>query len=245
MVRILKCLIFCFFVSGCVSIKPPEDFEYVEIKTPSYTLASWQKITNLSAPVRIYIEGDGHAFNMDGYPTSDPTPKGVFLRKIAFSDPNPNVVYLARPCQYIMSKTCREQDWTTGRFSKKIIESEAQAVQKIASHRPVVLIGHSGGAMVSGLIVRDYPQIEVKKWITIAGLLDHESWTSYLHLLPLEGSLNLKNLPNVKQIHFAGTKDQVIPIKLSEQACGKENLVIVKGASHSSGYEKIYPMIYQ
>ncbi|MBR2299926.1 MAG: hypothetical protein IJ870_05075 [Alphaproteobacteria bacterium] len=66
-----------------------------------FKIASWQKITDKNAPYKIYIEGDGFAFNAHGSPTTNPTPKNTFLRQIAFNDPSKNVVYLARPCQYV------------------------------------------------------------------------------------------------------------------------------------------------
>ncbi|MDD7312777.1 MAG: alpha/beta hydrolase, partial [bacterium] len=64
-------------------------------------MASWQKITHPTAPYKIYIEGDGHAFNAHGQPTGNPTPKGTLVRELAFGDNHENVIYLARPCQYV------------------------------------------------------------------------------------------------------------------------------------------------
>ncbi|MBQ8869832.1 MAG: hypothetical protein IJ019_00465 [Alphaproteobacteria bacterium] len=77
---------------------------YKKIITDTFTLYSYQKITNTQSLVKLYIEGDGHAFNFHGQPSADPTPKSDFLKNIAFKDTNPNVVYLARPCQYILDK---------------------------------------------------------------------------------------------------------------------------------------------
>lgn len=57
---------------------------------------------------KIYIEGDGRAFDIDGQPTSDPTPRGTMLREIAFGDTHPNVVYLGRPCQFVTNSACRQ-----------------------------------------------------------------------------------------------------------------------------------------
>ena len=56
-------LLILFIFCGCQSIVVPDSFTYREIQTDIYKLASWQKITDSKAPVRIYIEGDGHAFN--------------------------------------------------------------------------------------------------------------------------------------------------------------------------------------
>ena len=161
---------------------------YLEIKTDTYTLASWQKILDRGAPIRIYIEGDGNAFNNTGQPTTNPTPKGTFLRKIAFDDPNPNVIYLARPCQYVRDARCHQKDWTTGRFSQEIVDSTTQAIKSIikniSNKSPVILIGYSGGALLSGLVISQNPQIPVKRWMTLAGVFNHGKWTQDLKLPP-------------------------------------------------------------
>lgn len=65
----IKVLITLLFLAGCSTIKAPADFVYKEIETRDFTLATWQKITNPTAPYKIYIEGDGYAFNSYGRAT--------------------------------------------------------------------------------------------------------------------------------------------------------------------------------
>ncbi len=67
---ILLSLILC----GCSSITVPDSFTYKEIETKDFKLASWQKISNPQGVYKIYIEGDGYAFNAYGKPTQNPTP---------------------------------------------------------------------------------------------------------------------------------------------------------------------------
>ena len=232
-------------LAGCHHITLPDNFTYREIRTDGYTLASWQKITDTTAPVRIYIEGDGYAFNYAGQPTSDPTPRGTFLRQIAFQDPNANVVYLARPCQYVADPRCTQTDWTTGRFAQPIITSATQAVMQIARKRPLILIGYSGGALLSGLMIQKNPKLPVQKWITLAGVLNHQKWTQDLKLPPLTQSVNLTALPHVPQQHFVGDKDKIVSAKMTQTIVPAENLTIVPGATHSSGFETIMPLLYQ
>ncbi len=105
----LKALIILFFVAGCTAIKAPTDFVYKEIPTRGFMLASWQKITEPFGTYKIYIEGDGYAFNAHGRATQDPTPRGTLVRELAFGDNNPNVIYLARPCQYVKSPICSKR----------------------------------------------------------------------------------------------------------------------------------------
>ena len=244
----LKALIILFFVAGCTAIKAPTDFVYKEIPTRDFTLASWQKITDPFGTYKIYIEGDGYAFNAHGRATQDPTPKGTLVRELAFGDNNPNVVYLARPCQYIKSPICSKRHWTTARFAPEVINAEYAAVKQIAGDNPVILIGFSGGAQVAGLIASAKPGLNVKKIITIAGNLDHLAWTQYHNLPPLNESMNLesyrKQFAKIPQIHYVGSNDKVMPPVLVREFVGKSgNIIEVGGAMHNSGWEEIYSQI--
>lgn len=230
---------------GCSFLHIPEAYQYKEIQTASYKIASWQKITDKTASVRIYIEGDGHAFNYAGLPTSNPTPKGTFLRDLAFNDPNPNVVYLARPCQFVKDAVCGQVDWTIGRFSQKIIDATAEAIQTILKDQKAILIGYSGGAFLSGLVIHQNPDIKVQKWVTIAGLLNHTAWTKKLNLPPLTESVELETLPQVPQKHYVGEKDVVIPKELSQSIVPAPQLRIIQKAGHDTGYEVVYNEIYE
>lgn len=118
-----KFLILLLLLCGCRGVVVPDSFTYKEIETDSYKLASWQKITDKKAPVRIYIEGDGYAFNHLGQPTTNPTPPGTLVREMAFNDSNKNVVYLARACQFVDDNRCNVKDWRTGRFSQDIVDA--------------------------------------------------------------------------------------------------------------------------
>lgn len=73
----IKILMTLLFLTGCVTIKAPADFVYKAVETRDFTLASWQKVTNPAAPYKIYIEGDGYAFNARGKATQAPTPRGT------------------------------------------------------------------------------------------------------------------------------------------------------------------------
>lgn len=237
--KIFIFLSFVFLFCSCSTMqtKPPENFIYKEITTDGYVLASWQKTEDESLPIRIYVEGDGHAYTSNGYPTTDPTPKSYFLRNIAFNDTNANVVYLARPCQYIKSTGRNNIDWTTGRFSQKIVDNMAQAIKQIAGDKKVVLIGYSGGALICGLIINQYNQeLNVVKWITIAGLLNHTRWTTYFKYVPLKDSLDLDTIPDIEQTHYIGKKDKIIPYQLTLESVDKSNCVIIEDATHNSGF---------
>lgn len=244
----LKLFAILFLLSGCSNIVVPPAYVYKEIPARDFTLASWQKITNPSGVYKIYIEGDGYAFNAHGRATQDPTPKGILVRELAFGDNSPNVVYLARPCQYVKSPICSKRHWTTARFAPEVINAEYAAVKQIAGDNPVILIGFSGGAQVAGLTASAKQGLNVKKIITIAGNLDHLAWTQYHNLPPLNESMNLesyrKQFAQIPQIHYVGSDDKVMPSVLVREFVGKDTRVFeVRGATHNSGWEEIYSQI--
>ena len=240
-----KFLILVLFLCGCHGLVIPDAFIYKEIQTDTYRFASWQKITDQSQPIRIYIEGDGYAFNHLGYPTTNPTPRGTFLREIAFNDSNPNVVYLARPCQFVEDKLCSVKDWTIGRFSQEIVTSTMQAIKKISNKQSIILIGYSGGALLSGLVIEQNPKLPVKKWITLAGVLNHKKWTEDLNLPPLKDSIDLEKLPVVTQLHFIGDKDTTVSYKLTETLIDSKNLIVIPRGTHDKGYTDYLSDIYK
>ncbi len=208
-----------FILSSCTTpIVVPSSFEYKEIKTQYFTLASWQKVTT-NGDMKIYIEGDGSSFNSRGYPTSDPTPRGTFLRKKAFEDDAPNVIYLARPCQFVNDFKCKQVYWTTGRFAPEVIVSTADAIKKIAKDKNVELIGFSGGSQVAGLVSVMHPEIHVQKIVNYAPNLDHVAWTDEKNLYPLSDSLSLTNYQDkylsFNQINYIAEEDSVIPMNVT------------------------------
>lgn len=237
------------FTAGCTAVKTPPEFTYKEIQTRNFNLASWQKVRKPGGVYKFYIEGDGYAYNAHGRPAADPTPHGTMMRELAFGDSSPNVIYLARPCQYIKSPICSPRHWTTARFSPEIVNAEYEAVKQIAGDNEVILTGFSGGAQIVGLISAAKPGLRVKKLITIAGNLDHLAWTQYHHLPPLNESLNLesyqKQYLQIPQIHYAGSEDKVMPPVLIENFVGEESIVVVEGASHIDGWQSIYEQIWQ
>ncbi len=210
----------------------PSDFIYAPMESGKYTLFTYQRLSDTTSPIHIYIEGDGNSFNARGVPTSDPTPNGTLVRDLATRDKSPNVVYLARPCQYVMSSTCTRTDWTDGRFSPGIIESMTHAIATLAQKRPIVLIGYSGGAMISGIIINQNPDLNISKWITIAGVLNHHDWTRFFGDAPLTKSVDMSHLPNVPQTHYIVARDRVVPNLLSRKWTGNKNLVVIQNAKH-------------
>lgn len=231
----MKKILVLFLLCGCVGAgwQAPDDFKYIPIKTDNYEIASWQRLNNPNNNnIHIYIEGDGRAFDVYGHPTSNPTPRGTLVRDLAARDDFDNVVYMARPCQFIINDSCTEIDWTTGRFSKKIIDAEAKAIKQVAQNKMITIIGYSGGAMVSGLVIKQNPRLKVEKWITVAGVLNHKKWTQYFGDEDLTESLDMESLPNVKQIHFIGGQDETVPYELAKTWANESDIKLISNATH-------------
>lgn len=225
---------FVLLLTGCVSSWDiPSDWTYRVVSANGYNIATYSDISDTASPIHIYIEGDGNSFDAYGRPTSNPTPTGTLVRDLAARDISPNVVYMARPCQFVNSLLCSEKDWTDGRFSAQIVDAMALVITNIAQNRPVVLIGYSGGAMISGLIIHRHPELNVQKWITVAGVLNHSDWTSYFGDVPLIHSLDMNTLPHVRQSHYIALGDRVVPNELSRRWVGAHDLHVLTDATHS------------
>lgn len=230
-------------LSGCTGLSVPPEFVYTEIATSKYTIASWQKISDNQEPIKIYIEGDGYAFDAFGQPTANPTPHSNFLRKTAFGDKHKNVVYLARPCQFVRDNVCHVTDWTRGRFSSQIVDCEYEAIKKIAQSRPIILVGFSGGAQVAGLVAVKHKDLNIKKLVTVAGNLNVKAWTDYHRLPSLDQSLDLRNYrteyAKFVQTHYIGANDgNIIPQITLDFVNPKATTNIVDGADHNTGWDK-------
>lgn len=54
---------------------------------------------------------------------------------------------------------------------------------------------------------------------------------------PLTNSLDLKTLPNVPQVHYAGAKDKTVPLELSKKWTKEKDLIIVPKAKHAGPFD--------
>lgn len=244
-----KILIFiCFFLTGCAGLPERETLTFRGLKSKSFVLASWEKVEKPAKELHIYIEGDGFAWRDPYTPSSDPTPRNKMLLDFADKDKTPNVVYLARPCQYIVNEKCDVPYWTDKRFSPEVIESMADAVMfyiRKTKAENVTLVGYSGGATVAAGIAARVP--EVDKLITIGGVLDWRAWTAYHGDSELTGSIEPSSykdkIAKLPQIHYAGAKDKVVPPMLIQNfvdslpASSDAKVVILPDASHGKGWE--------
>jgi pimeloyl-ACP methyl ester carboxylesterase len=224
-----------FAACAPLNYRAPENYVFSDIQTQIFKIAVWQKNSNLKAPLRVYIEGDGDAFNYRGAPTSNPTPSNKLVRSLAFNDPAPNVAYIARPCQFVKDKNCSKKYWTSARFSKEVVDSMTDTIKQISNGGEIILIGYSGGAQIAQML-----NLKPLKIITIAGVLNHEEWTKFFNDEPLKDSLPAPKLKKVPQVHFVGGKDKIVPPELFD--ISKR---IIPNATHTKGWLKVSSQIYE
>ena len=72
-----------------------------EVKTSYFNIKSYYRFSRKGHPLTIYIEGDGQAWLTRTQPSLNPTPRNPLALRLAALDKSENVVYLARPCQYV------------------------------------------------------------------------------------------------------------------------------------------------
>ncbi|MFI4986807.1 MAG: alpha/beta hydrolase, partial [Alphaproteobacteria bacterium] len=185
-----------------------------------FTLLSYRRI----APGRggrlvVYFEGDGLAWINRGQISDNPTPGDPLALRLAAADDAPSVLYLARPCQFVMggdARNCAPKYWSEARFSEEVVAASSHAVDTAmaaAGARELELVGYSGGGVLATLVAAR--RGDVARVITIAANLDVAFWTAYHKVSPLSQSLDPAQFPaalaEVRQIAFVGGRDEVVP----------------------------------
>ena len=212
--------------------------------------------TSSSRKLRVYIEGDGKAWMRSGRPSPNPTPVNRLVHKIMSEDPESNIAYMARPCQYVLQPNCSPHTWTFGRYDDQIIESMNTALSELKLHgnyEQIELVGYSGGATIALLLATRRNDITNVR--TIAGNLDPRFTNEYHKVSPMPTALNpidaTDRLSAVPQIHFYGEEDSVIPEIISKHYAAQFKnsdcikIQSVKGANHHSGWVNKWQQLLQ
>jgi len=269
MQKLLSLFLVCSLFAGCAAnsqvverrvraerLAEMVGFQELLVDAAPFKLTAYARLSQPGKPINIYIEGDGYAWVTRNRISHDPTPRQPVALQLASEDPAPNVVYLARPCQFTpqeMNSACEETYWTGMRFSEEVIGAMNQAVDKFmkeAQSTEVHLIGYSGGATVAVLVAAR--RKDVKSIRTVAGNLDPAGLNEYHEvspqdprsLDPLEVAVKLRDIP---QYHFLGMGDQVVPALVTENFVRKTapnacvHAVKVKGIDHKKGWVNAWP----
>ena len=186
------------------------------IKTSSFNIFSLEKNLNGCKNIRVYIEGDGLSWISRNVISQNPTPVNPVALYLMNEDLSQCKIYLARPCQYVDSMQCDKRYWTSHRFNSEIIQSYNEVLDDLKTqykNSNFILIGFSGGAAIAGLISSS--RNDVMMFISVAGNLDTNKWTTLHNISKLDASLNpadfTKELESIEQYHLIGSNDEIIP----------------------------------
>ncbi|HBO6119156.1 TPA: alpha/beta hydrolase [Pseudomonas aeruginosa] len=253
--RVLMALLIGALLAGCQSprealqqladahgrqleIMPGQSFPLVMLAPQSAT-----KATRL----RVYLEGDGHAWATATQPSLDPTPHNLLVARLAVDDPSPNA-YLVRPCQFVMTPACDPTFWTNRRFSQEVVTSLSQALDQLKQrygNREFELVGYSGGAALALLLTAQRDDVTLVQ--TLAGNLSPRLWAQMKGLSPLDGSLDpldyRDRLAAIPQRHLVGDADDIVSaslattylVRLHPYTCSQ--VVISPETEHEQGWE--------
>ncbi len=246
--------VFALVLAGCASrmetadgLARPRGWVSAIVATPEFDLFTFAPRTFVpSQPLVVYVEGDGYAFISPTQVSDDPTPREPVGLELAAADPRANVVYIARPCQYVSGPhrhNCVPAYWATARFAEPVVA----AVDAVVAHyvrasgaRRVAYVGYSGGAAVAALVAAR--RADSASLITVGGVLDHATWTSLDGMTPLWYSLNPADfagrLAGLPQVLFVGGDDTVVPEVVDRAYAARfpagrqPDVVVVPGYDH-------------
>jgi alpha/beta hydrolase fold len=210
------------------------------------------KAHNKGDELHVYLDGDGTPWINHRWVSEDPTPRNPLLFRLMSLDTVP-AVYLGRPCYHGFSDTppCKIGLWTNERYSAIVIKTMVVALEQILKQlrtKRVVLIGYSGGGTLAMLLAEQVQNLQ--GIVTIAGNLDIDAWTLLHGYSRLVGSKNPAQQPPLNptlfQLHFAGGKDQNIPVNLIQPTVLHQHsaqLVVIPEFDHICCWEKIWPSV--
>lgn len=230
-------------------------FHRTVVAAGPFHLAAFLRLSAPAKVLRVYIAGDGHAWETRTIPSDDPTPWSPVALELAVRDPAPAVAVLARPCQYVPlhgDPACNQAVWTGARYNPAVIASTNAALDRLealAGASRLDLVGYSGGGAVAVLAAAH--RTDVRSLRTVAANLDTALWTREHAVSPLTNSLNPVSvaplLATVPQLHFVGSRDRVVDVSVVRSyadAAGPAaclRVVVVPGMRHGTDWAAVWP----
>jgi len=257
-------IIICIFilVTSCSSLEQRSKlaftianqagFSSVLYQQSGYSIQSFEKRSSSNSSfISIYIEGDGRSWIDRNTISSNPTPTMPLALELAALDQSLNVIYLARPCQYVTDQKCSSKVWTSHQFSEQVLQSYMDVLDKIKKQAPTSqfdLVGYSGGATITLLLGAN--RSDIRSIRTIAGNLNHTQLSEVTKTTPLTGSIPAKTFilktKHIPQTHYYTEQDQVITALIYKRYKNlfKDNNCIkierVEGTDHYSGWQSFW-----
>jgi len=208
---------------------------------------------NSAAPsdwLHVYLEGDGVPHPQPWSVAADPTSSHLVALPLMALD-RERSVYVGRPCYFrVADAACQPDYWTLRRYSPEVIDSVVAAIRSEQQHsgaRHLVLIGHSGGAVLAWSAAARIEQVAAV--VTLAGNLDVAAWTALHHYTPLVDAASPVDIPIRRTgfiaIHYAGERDRTIPPAMARAAVERTGgeLRIVAQADHTCCWQEIWPEV--
>tara|TARA_B110000114_G_C15068691_1_gene388625 strand:- start:142 stop:942 length:801 start_codon:yes stop_codon:yes gene_type:complete len=257
-----KFLLIILFLNSCSSLDIDKRFntidelnnnefkEYV-FDNKNLKIYSLQKVSNNKSLI-LYIEGDGLSWIDRFTISSNPTPADPLAFRLASIDKSENIIYLARPCQYIWSDSCNQDIWTTSQYSKVILDVYEEILRELAiSYSEIHIVGYSGGAGIA-MYLGSTNNTKIKSIRTVAGNINHNELSKLIKITPLSKSINFypleKKVSKIPQIHYYGNKDKVIPNELQKRFYLRNKNPCIKikqaKATHHKGWLKFWSNNY-
>ena len=224
------------------------------LQARGFSTLSFERPGRQHTTLAVYIEGDGRAWLNPWQPSTDPTPTDPIGLKLAAADTAGPLIYLARPCQFVMTDACSNRRWTTARLSREVIDLFQQiiddAMRRTNSTR-LGLVGYSGGGALAALLAER--RRDVAWLITVAANLDLSEWARLAEVEPLSGSIDpadaATGITKLKQIHFAGGRDRVVPPAVTEAfvrhmpAANAARVIVEPGFDHTCCWVAAWPQL--
>jgi hypothetical protein len=227
-----------------------------EIMAEPFLLTAYERVHQKGKPATVYIEGDGIAWLGKTRASLNPTPRNPVSLHLATHDASPNVIYLARPCQYTgfaANIACDDAKyWTSDRFSVEIIQAMNVALDDMKRKYDIPafnLVGFSGGGAVAALLTAG--RGDVASLRTVAGNLDHETLNAMHQVSQMPNSLNPRDIApkiaHIPQHHFIGEWDKVVTPAVYDSfraAAGPSTCMrssMVTRVDHEDGWVNVWP----
>ena len=239
--RLLLLLLVVAQISGCASPSQRIDdraadlgYRRVVVRGEGFSHVAYIKNGRATpnSALHVYLEGDGTPWVSKRVAAADPTPRTPLMLELMFLDPAPSL-YLGRPCYHGLNKAkaCTPDMWTDKRYSEAVVASMSAALDRLSVDcQALVLLGYSGGGTLAMLLAERQPKTETV--ITVAANLDTERWAALHMQQPLTGSLNPATRPplpsHIRQMHFAGGRDDNVPPTLVRDAIAQQQGAIFK-----------------
>lgn len=255
----------------------PSFMHHREIPAGEFSITVYERVREEGKDATIYIEGEGEGAPekdkwfgwLDRHPLSeDSTPVYPVALHLATCDSSPNVIYMARPCQYSgisATGTCPANFQMLHGFSEEAVTSMNAALDDIKKRYNITgfdLVGYAGGGGMAALVAaRRHDVISIR---TAAANLDTRT-LAMIHatekqkaaaegnpppamlvggMNPADVAADIKDIP---QHHFIGEWDMIVTPAVYDgfrAAAGNTTCMrssIVGSVDHEAGWANRWP----